>query len=74
MGYWNAGEDGSSLHVAPTGLVWGDSPADEMDAAITRIVADFKLDVGRYPTKQEIRSGLEFALGRFDTDEVNDDE
>lgn len=28
MGWWHHGADGSSLHEAPTGLMWGDGPAD----------------------------------------------
>lgn len=62
MGYWNAGKDGSSLHAKETGLVWGDEPADAFDSALQKITRAFKRDMDRSPTKDEIRSGLEFAL------------
>ena len=62
MGYWNAGKDGSSLHAKDTGLVWGDDPADAFDTALHKIMRAFKRDMDRPPTKDEIRSGLEFAL------------
>lgn len=38
MGWWNSREDGTSLQCDPTGLVWGDGPADVMDAALEQDV------------------------------------
>ena len=65
MGYWNSGKDGSSLHLEKTGLIWGDRPADVIDESLERIYALFIEDVGRAPTADEIRSGLEFSLKGF---------
>lgn len=62
MGYWNAGRDGTSLRDEPTGLIWGDSPADAFDDAILAIAEAFERDVGRLPTAEELRAGLEFSL------------
>jgi hypothetical protein len=62
MGYWNQGRDGTSLHTEDTGLIWGDAPADVMDAAVRQINAAFIADIGRPATADEIRAGLEFAL------------
>lgn len=30
MGWWNAAPDGDSLQEGPTGLIWGDAPADTL--------------------------------------------
>jgi hypothetical protein len=62
MGYWNQGRDGTSLHTEDTGLIWGDAPADVMDEALFGIRVLFSAHVGRPPTADEIRAGLEFAL------------
>lgn len=66
MGYWSTNETGNSLVVENTGMVWGDAPADAMDEAIAVISKAFKNDVGRLPTKAEIRAGLEFALSSYE--------
>lgn len=42
--------------------LWGDGPADAMTDAIDAVVADFRDVVGRPPTREEIRQGLEFEL------------
>jgi len=68
MGWWNGTADGASLQSEETGIVWGDSVADTLDAAIAVIVADFKQAWGRKPTKVELRAGLEFALGAYEED------
>lgn len=74
MGYWNQDREGHSLIVEDTGLVWGDAPADAIDDALAAIVSAFKEDVGRLPTKGEIRAGLEFSLMQGEDDEVFDND
>lgn len=64
MGWWNAGRDGSSLHEKPTGLIWGDGPADIIDQAIDEIISVFRRDWNRDPTLQEMKSGILFSIGR----------
>lgn len=66
MGYWNQGSDGSSLHDKDTGLVWGDTPADIFDSAIEKVVAAFRADIGREPTKAEVEAGFKFSLSAYD--------
>jgi len=73
MGYWNATAEGDSLAAEDTGLIWGDTPADIFDLAIVKIVAAFREDVGRDPTKAEIKAGIEFSLGAYDGDVVSPD-
>jgi hypothetical protein len=69
MGWWNATRDGKSLQNEPTGLVWGDGPADILDDAISRIRHLFRESMGREPFIGELRAGLESALlGRDDQD------
>jgi hypothetical protein len=68
MGWWRAGKDGSSLHREETGLVWGDGPADIMDDAIDKIVAEFQRDYGRKPSRDELTAGLLFSLGAYEED------
>lgn len=51
MGYWG-----------PDNKVWGDRPADAIDKALQEVVRAFAEDIGRLPTKGEIRAGLEFSL------------
>jgi hypothetical protein len=70
MGWWRAGEDGSSLHAEETGLVWGDGPADIMDDALDKIVAEFRQDWGRKPSRIELEAGLRFSLGAYDEQET----
>jgi hypothetical protein len=59
MGYWTGTVVGD---IENTGLVWGDQPADIVDDAIERAVLVFTEDIGRKPTKAELREGLEFYL------------
>lgn len=66
MGWWHAGEHGESLQTEPTGLAWGDGPADEMERALANITALFQGAWGRKPTVAELRSGLEFSLGGYE--------
>lgn len=64
MGYWGENADATQ--------VWGDDPADVMDDALAKIVAIFQRDLGRRPTRFELRRGLEFAVAspEFDTPDV----
>lgn len=64
MGYWETNREGVSF-AASEGpqMIWGDAPADVMGDAVDAIVQTFTADVGRPPTKDEIRAGLEFNLG-----------
>lgn len=59
MGYWTGTVVGD---LEGTGLVWGDQPADIIDNAVDEAIAVFQQDVGRMPTKAELREGLEFYL------------
>jgi hypothetical protein len=59
MGYWTGTVTGD--HEGK-GLVWGDQPADIIDDAVERAVIVFQEDIGRLPTKAELREGLEFYL------------
>jgi len=65
MGYWKSEPHpmASAEHLEDgwTGD-WGDQPADVLDDAIARIVEIFESDLGRKPTKAELRAGLEFSL------------
>lgn len=63
MGWWSTDRHGNSFakDASDPGMVWGDSVADTMDAAITSIIKDFQADWGRKPTMAELRAGLEFS-------------
>jgi hypothetical protein len=61
MGYWKQGEDGHSFAL-DSELIWGDSPADIMGAALKEIIAVFHRDRGRLPSENEIKAGLLFSL------------
>lgn len=65
MGYWNQSAQGHSLLAEPTGLVWGDAPADIIDNALDAIVEAFQRDLGRRPLKAEIEAGILFSLSNF---------
>lgn len=70
MGYWTGTVVGD---LEGKGLVWGDQPADIVDDAIERAINVFQEDVGRLPTKEELREGLEFYLRvRDDLKETHD--
>lgn len=58
MGYWNGNEEG---HSFCGDLTWGDRPADIIDEAIDDVIAAFKEDVGREPTKAELMAGFKFS-------------
>lgn len=64
MGYWVGSIFGDT---EGKGLVWGDQPADKMADVVEVITNIFLEDVGRKPTKAELREGLEFHLRALDT-------
>jgi hypothetical protein len=64
MGWWNA-DDNGGISPTRTERYWGDEPADSMDNALHEIEGKFQAAWGRKPTKQELRNGLEFALGSY---------
>jgi hypothetical protein len=66
MGWWNSKANGASLQQRDTGLLWGDGPADYMDAALDNIVKLFWSENLRPPTKAELKAGLLFSLGCYD--------
>lgn len=68
MGYWNQNEAGESF-AEGSDMIWGDSPADAMGDAVDSIIDAFARDMGRPPTKREIRAGLEFTLRPMTLDE-----
>jgi hypothetical protein len=59
MGYWTGTVIGD---LEGKGLVWGDQPADIIDGAVEKAILVFTEDMGRPPTKAELREGLEFYL------------
>jgi hypothetical protein len=71
MGWWSAGAHGgiSGVLDEPSETereeYWGDSPADIMDDALARIVAEFEEAWGRKPYRSEIEKGLQFSLGIY---------
>lgn len=60
MGYWKHGEDGHSFAL-DSELIWGDSPADIMGAAVEEIIEVFRRDRERLPTQAELDAGLLFS-------------
>ncbi len=60
MGYWKQGKDGESFAL-DSELIWGDSPADIMGAALEEIIAVFRRDRDRLPTQAELNAGLLFS-------------
>lgn len=51
MGWWAAGEG-----------VWGDEPADVLDDALDKIVAQFRTEWKRDPTYAELEYGVRFVV------------
>ena len=68
MGWWEQDRKGRSFVETPEKLVWGDRPADIIGDALDAIVQEFTNDLGRRPTKLEVRAGLEFSLGPLEED------
>lgn len=66
MGYWHTDAEGHSLLPEPTGMVWGDTPADVMGNAIDEVVDAFQRDLGRPPTKAELEAGFKFSLAVYE--------
>jgi hypothetical protein len=75
MGWWNQDNNGNSLIEDPTGLVWGDRPADIIDGlldggatdaewakALQEIREEYQRIWQRDPTRQEIVAGILFSL------------
>jgi hypothetical protein len=42
IGWWFSTEDGAGLQPIDTGILWGDGPADIMDAALAEIRQQFR--------------------------------
>lgn len=74
MGYWTTNTEGHSFAEGtnPDGsdMIWGDAPADVMDVALKRIIRDFRKDLGRAPTLEELKAGLLFSAA----EELNRDQ
>lgn len=66
MGWWQQDTEGHSFADAMAGEtiagVWGDHPADLLDAAFDAIDAAFMEEWGRKPTRQEVEAGIKFSL------------
>lgn len=63
MGWWTTNRAGDSFVAEPgQDMVWGDGPADVMDGALVRIVAEFERAWGRKPTGEELIAGLRFGM------------
>lgn len=62
MGWWSQTTEGNAPRDGEAGLAWGDGPADILDVALDEIASAFRSDLGREPTKAELRAGLEFSL------------
>ena len=72
MGWWRTSEDGESLQVEETGLIWGDRPADVFDNAIDCVEVIFTEERKRKPTKKELIAGLLFSLHSYKEDDLDD--
>jgi hypothetical protein len=77
MGWWNTSREGTSfaldLHKDGSPLIWGDSAADLLDAALREIIEVFKEELGRAPSLDELIAGLKFsALGLEEDGELAD--
>ncbi|MCG8422056.1 MAG: hypothetical protein MJE77_29385 [Proteobacteria bacterium] len=55
MAYW----------TTHTGII-GDGPADAMSDAVHAVREHFRRDLGREPSKNEIRNAVEFVLAALD--------
>lgn len=60
MGYWATSLEGHSLQLVgdlnPDGseMLWGDAPADRIDAGLHALIVRLKGDLGRHPTVAEV--------------------
>lgn len=70
MGYWDMGVGGGSFEKSSPDednqMVWGDQVADIVDGAIDKIKIAFLMDMGRMPSKAEIRNGIMFSTNGLD--------
>lgn len=70
MGYWKMQGSNSILfrEVAPEEVtgIWGDVPADIIGEAVDKIIEAFQEDLGRIPTKTELKNGLLFTIQAMD--------
>jgi hypothetical protein len=66
MGYWKMKGSFSDLfgHAEPEEItgIWGDSPADIMGNAVDKIIETFQEELGRMPTRTELKNGLLFTI------------
>jgi hypothetical protein len=68
MGWWSQDLEGHSF-AENSDLIWGDCPADAIGDALDVVLQCFAEEVGRKPTPQEIRAGLEFSLRALDLED-----
>lgn len=64
MGWWTTNEEGHSfapVEDSDSELMWGDGPADHMDDALAAIIAEYRRDLGRAPSLEELKAGLLFS-------------
>lgn len=61
MGWWYSTAEGESLQPSDTGIIWGDEPADVMDAALDKIADMFIKEWGRPPCEAELMAGIRFS-------------
>lgn len=60
MGYWATSLSGASLQIVgdlnPDGseMLWGDAPADRIDAGMNRLIIRLRAELGRFPTVAEL--------------------
>lgn len=58
MGYWGTSRSGESFAAGVNDdgseMLWGDAPADALDEGIVRLVTRLRLDLGRFPTVEEV--------------------
>lgn len=66
MGWWSQDNEGHSFADAMAGEtvvgVWGDEPADIIDAALDAINEAFMDTWGRLPYRAEMESGIKFSM------------
>jgi len=56
VGYWESSESGASFAASKGDepFLWGDGPADAIDAGTCELIARLTRQLGRYPTVDEI--------------------
>ncbi len=63
MGYWPQDKAGNSFAINPESeMIWGDGPADTIDATLEEIFVDYRQQHNRLPSPDEIRQMLQSAL------------